>query len=122
MAEFKYEKLDLGSIEAPEPNQLPEESIWIGNREYYLQDLQQPNGTFNGICYPEHGTIFVSRELQPRFHLEVTLHEVLHAIWHNYNMNDQDDEERTVSQMAMGLAQVLVDNPELLRYIKRQSE
>jgi len=32
------------------------------------------------------------------------------------------EKERTVSQMAMGLAQVLVDNPELLRYIKRQSE
>jgi len=45
------------------------------------------------------------------------LHEVLHSIYHAYNMYSEDDEERTVTAMANGLIQVLQDNPALVNFL-----
>ena len=101
-------------------NKLPADPVLVGNRYYVLEDMQVPNPRFNGLAYPEHAKVLVDKDLQPRFHLEITLHELLHVIWANYNIEDEDAQERTVSQMAAGLTQVLVDNPELLSYIQRQ--
>ena len=100
-------------------NKLPAE-VKVGNRVYQCGDLQQPNHALNGVCHVEEGVIYVAKDLQKDFHLEIAVHELLHAIWANYNIQDEDDEERTVSQLATGLTQVLLDNPELLKYIQSQ--
>lgn len=49
--------------------------------------------------------------------LDTVLHEVFHAIYWAYNIEDRDDEERTVATLATGLTQVLRDNPQVLKYI-----
>ena len=45
----------------------------------------------------------------PRRMAECGLHELLHAIWFEYGISDEDKEERTVNVLATGLAQVLQD-------------
>ena len=44
---------------------------------------------------------------------DTLLHEILHGVWNEYNLQEGDDEERTVSTMATGLTQVFLDNPKI---------
>ena len=44
---------------------------------------------------------------------ETLVHEIIHAIYHEYGLEDTDKEERIVSVLSTGLYQVLVDNPKL---------
>lgn len=50
-------------------------------------------------------------------HLDTTFHELLHAIYWAYGIEEGDNEERTVSTIATGLTQVLRDNPKLVKFI-----
>ena len=43
--------------------------------------------------------------------LDTLLHEIFHAIFWAYGIEDKDEEERTVSTMATGWAAFLRDNP-----------
>lgn len=49
--------------------------------------------------------------------LHTLIHEILHACYWAYTIDEKDDEERTVSLMATALVQVLRDNPDLLRFV-----
>lgn len=46
---------------------------------------------------------------------DTVIHEVLHAIWHNYLDQGEVDEETAVTMMAHGLTQVARDNPKFFR-------
>ena len=50
--------------------------------------------------------------------IDTLLHEVHHAIWWAYGIQDSDAEERTVSTLSYALLQVLRDNPELVVWIR----
>ncbi len=49
--------------------------------------------------------------------VETLIHEIIHAIYNLYNINDDDKEERIVSAMSRGWLQVYRDNPDLLKLI-----
>ena len=49
------------------------------------------------------------------------IHEILHAIYEEYNVNGNDDEERTVRSLERGLMQVFLDNPDLLQFIAQMT-
>jgi len=49
--------------------------------------------------------------------LDTLLHEINHAVFWAYNIDDKDDEERTVGHMASAWTQIYRDNPDLLRFI-----
>lgn len=49
--------------------------------------------------------------------LEVLMHEIIHAIYWAYSIDDKDKEERVVSLIGTGVAQVLRDNPNLVDLI-----
>lgn len=51
--------------------------------------------------------------------LETVIHEITHAIYNSYVIRGEDDEERTVSTLAKGWAQVYHDNPALLRWMSK---
>jgi len=44
-------------------------------------------------------------------------HEVLHAIYYWYDIQDEDTEERVVSKVALGTYRTLLENPELMEYL-----
>jgi hypothetical protein len=50
-------------------------------------------------------------------HVEVVIHELLHAMWMVWNLKDGDPEERVVSAFAVALTQCFRDNPRLVAWI-----
>lgn len=50
--------------------------------------------------------------------LDTLIHEINHAIWWAYGIEDDDKEERVVATMATGWVQIYRDNPGLLKFIQ----
>ena len=48
---------------------------------------------------------------------ETLLHEILHGVWYQWALKDDDDEERCVTALAHGLAAALRDNPDVFAWI-----
>lgn len=48
------------------------------------------------------------------------LHEILHAIYWVYGVEDEDKEERLVGMMASALTQVWRDNPQVVTWLNEQ--
>jgi len=50
---------------------------------------------------------------------DTVIHEVLHAIWFSKGISgDKADEEDIVTPLATGLAQVIRDNPDLIKWLQ----
>jgi hypothetical protein len=54
--------------------------------------------------------------------LDTLIHEVMHAIYWIYSLDDSDEEERIVSVMATAWTQIYRDNPEILNFISKTIE
>ena len=48
---------------------------------------------------------------------ETLLHEINHAIWQTYALQERDSEERIVQALSTGQTQLLRDNPELVKWL-----
>ena len=68
-----------------------------------------------GRCMPDCGVIELAADLNRGQALEVLLHEILHAIFHVFVIEDEDKGERTVSILGTALAWVFQDNPEFIK-------
>lgn len=53
--------------------------------------------------------------------IDTFLHELNHAIWWAYGLEDGDKEERIASTMATAWTQIYRDNPEFLQWIVEMS-
>ncbi|MGI9486268.1 MAG: hypothetical protein ACR2RF_10405 [Geminicoccaceae bacterium] len=51
---------------------------------------------------------------------DTMLHEILHAIYWVYGVEDEDKEERLVGMMASALTQVWRDNPQVVAWLNEQ--
>lgn len=51
---------------------------------------------------------------------ETYLHELLHAIYNIYGIREKDSQERIVTQMSIGMASVIRDNPDLVGWLKEK--
>lgn len=49
--------------------------------------------------------------------LDSLIHEIGHAIWFLYGIRDEDNEEHTVNQMAIGWSQIWADNPDMVKFL-----
>jgi hypothetical protein len=49
--------------------------------------------------------------------LDTMIHEINHAIWWSYGIENGDKEERIVGMMSTAWAQIYLDNPWLVSYI-----
>ena len=70
-----------------------------------------------GECNTTTQTITVETNQQPMIVLDSLIHEINHAIWWVFQLEDTDVEEKIVSVMATGWTMVHGDNPELLQWI-----
>ena len=70
-----------------------------------------------GECNTTTQTITIETNQQPMIVLDSLIHEINHAIWWLFQLEDTDVEEKIVSVMATGWTMVYGDNPELLRWI-----
>lgn len=66
-----------------------------------------------GECDPLNKIIRIADGLPDQLRTETLIHEILHSVYSTMHINDEDDEETTVTKMATGLAMVFRDNPKL---------
>ena len=97
-------------------------SIKIGYRDYKLEEWKQTVATANeaqGQFFQKEGIIGYVADVKGVSHANTILHEILHAIIYQWNIDlEEKEEEKLVNGIANGLTTVFVDNSELMDYLK----
>ena len=100
------------------------EKIKIGYRNYKLEEWKQTVASANeaqGQFFAKEGVIGYTAEETGVSHANTLIHEILHAIVYQWNMElDEKTEEHIVNGITNGLTTVLVDNPKLIDYLKEK--
>ena len=98
------------------------QSIKIGYRDYKLEKWKQTVASANeahGQFFAKEGIIGYTDEEKGVSHANTILHEILHAVVYQWNIELGEKEEETlVNSLTNGLVTVFVDNPELMDYLK----
>ena len=98
------------------------EKIKIGYREYKLEEWKQTVATANeahGQFFAKEGIIGYTTDEKGVSHANTLIHECLHAIIYQWNMElEEKVEESVVNGLANGLTTIFVDNPKLMDYLK----
>ena len=100
------------------------EKIKIGYREYTLEEWKQTVASANeaqGQFFAKEGVIGYTAEETGVSHANTLIHEMLHAIVYQWNMDlDEKVEELVVNGLANGLTTIFVDNPKLMDFLKEK--
>ena len=94
------------------------EKIKIGYKEYRLEKWKQTVASANeaqGQFFAKEGIIGYTDDEKGVSHANTLLHEIIHAIVYQWNIDVGEKEETIVN----GLTTVLVDNPKLIDYLKK---
>jgi hypothetical protein len=67
-------------------------------------------------------TIRVDEDIVPGKMLDTVLHELNHAVFWAYGIEDGDKEERVVGLLGTAWAAIFLDNPHLVDWIKRETK
>ena len=99
------------------------DKIKIGYRDYKLEEWKQTVASANeaqGQFFSKEGVIGYTVEEKGVSHANTLLHEILHAIVYQWNIELGDKEEPVVNGLTNGLTTVFVDNPKLMDYLKEK--
>ena len=100
------------------------EKIKIGYRGYKLEEWKQTVASANeaqGQFFAKEGVIGYTAEETGVSHPNTLIHELLHAIVYQWNMElEEKDEEKLVNGLANGLTTIFVDNPKLMDFLKEK--
>ena len=100
------------------------DKIKIGYRDYKLEEWKQTVASANeaqGQFFAKEGIIGFTAEEKGVSHANTIIHECLHAIIYQWNMDlEEKVEELVVNGLANGLTTIFVDNPKLLDYFKEK--
>ena len=98
--------------------------IKVGYRNYKLEEWKQTVATANeahGQFFAKEGIIGYATDEKGVSHANTLLHECLHAIVYQWNIDLGEKEEETlVNGLANGLTTIFVDNPKLMDYLKEK--
>ena len=98
------------------------EKIKVGYRYYSLEKWKQTVTSANeahGQFFAKEGIIGYTTEEKGVSHANTILHELLHSIIYQWNIDlDEKTEESVVNGLTNGLTTVFVDNTELMDYLK----
>ena len=101
--------------------QIPDK-IKVGYKEYKLEEWKQTVASANeaqGQFFAKEGVIGYTAEETGVSHANTLIHEILHAIVYQWNMElEEKVEELVVNGLANGLTTVFVDNPQLVDYLR----
>lgn len=93
-------------------------SLKIGSRRYTVSSCDLSKEPFIGWCRPFSGEIKVEKALPPCYKAEVSLHEVLHALFHIADIQlSHSQEEKVVRALTPHMAAFLADNPAYVKYL-----
>ena len=100
------------------------DKIKIGYRNYKLEEWKQTVASANeaqGQFFSKEGVIGYTGDEKGVSHANTLIHELLHAIIYQWNMDlDEKIEESVVNGLANGLTTIFVDNPKLIDYLKNK--
>ena len=100
------------------------DKIKIGYKEYKLEEWKQTVASANegqGQFFAKEGVIGYTAEETGVSHANTLIHEMLHAIIYQWNMElDEKVEESVVNGLANGLTTIFVDNPKLMDFLKEK--
>lgn len=94
--------------------------IKVGAWHYRVEDwgaAEADDMRRHGDCSKDLKRIRLSTSLDRKYAAFILLHEILHAVYHEFYMDRGDQEERLVGTMGGGLAAVWTDNPEAMLWI-----
>lgn len=97
------------------------DKVRIGSMDYSVELTDKTLGLNGKVCYGiinyEQHNILINSEMQDKQGSEQTfLHELIHGIIRERDLNLSNcDEETAVDGIAMGLHQVIRDNPEIFK-------
>jgi len=97
------------------------DSVLVGHRDIQIVKLSTNEALTDGIhgnyqsCT---GTIQLNTTLEDNHLREVLLHEILHAIYDIYNIQDEDTEERIVSTYAPAMIKLFMDNKQIYKLLR----
>ena len=98
-------------------------SVRIGHFDYRVEDWHPTQAALAnryGECDHMAKTIRVTRCHGDKKAAETLIHEVLHAIFTEWVIEDGDKEERIVTTLAGALCTAWRDNPEAFEWIRQQ--
>ena len=102
----------------------PPDKIKVGYRDYKLEEWKQTVASANeaqGQFFSKEGVIGYVTTEKGVSHANTILHEIMHAIIYQWNIElDEKVEELVVNGLSNGLTTVLVDNPKLMDYFKEK--
>ena len=100
------------------------DKIKVGYKEYKLEEWKQTVASANeaqGQFFSKEGVIGYVTTEKGVSHANTILHEIMHAIIYQWNIElGEKEEEHLVSALSNGLTTVLVDNPNLMDYLKEK--
>jgi len=100
------------------------DKVKIGYKNYKLEEWKQTVASANeaqGQFFAKEGVIGYTAEEKGVSHANTLLHEIMHGIIYQWNMElEEKVEELVVNGLANGLTTVLVDNPKLIDYLKEK--
>lgn len=90
--------------------------VRMGHLDFTILEMDKvPANEAYGLYLPEAQEIHLCKGMSRQRHAEVLLHELLHGVVAMQGLGHtlKDLEEQTVSQLAVGLATLIRDNPKL---------
>lgn len=71
-----------------------------------------------GVCFTDDLLISLDADQPPSVMRETLLHEIVHALAHQWSLGDTSDEEAWASALGVGLLQVFRYNPDLVAWLE----
>ena len=100
------------------------DKIKVGYKEYKLEEWKQTVASANeaqGQFFSKEGVIGYVTTEKGVSHANTILHEIMHAIIYQWNIElDEKVEELVVNGLSNGLTTVFVDNTKLMDYFKEK--
>lgn len=98
------------------------EKIKIGAFTYKIEGWHPPAAQASN-CYGQFShhekVIRVDTSNDAQQIRETLLHEIFHAIYYVWGLDDKDEEERIVSQYGTAFTAVMADNPDIRKWFNR---
>lgn len=97
--------------------------VRVGAWDYRIEAFSFGDGADSGkfgTCSTNQKLIQIDLHWGAKRAAATLLHEIVHAVWSEWNMEKEDEEERIVRCVADGLSAVWRDNPEVMRWIHRR--
>lgn len=97
----------------------PHEVRILGRNYQVVFDYDSPLGLESlGVCNNQLMMIAVKDGQHPVEEADTLIHEIFHGIWYCMHISGSGaGEEEVVRRMASGFMSVLMDNPDLLKYL-----